>query len=99
MNHHAVVQHHQPMNHNAVVQHHQPMNHNAVVQHHQPMNHHTTQDRPQPVNYFSSPISAHNGGNLHFKDSHLDAKSVEYELLEDAVSPVKKSMKTHKTSY
>jgi len=99
MNNPAVVQHQQPLNYHAVVQHHQPMDHHAVVQHHQPLIHHTPLDRPQPVNYFSSPVSAHNGGNLHFKDSHLDAKSVEYELLEDVVSPVKKSTKTHKTSY
>merc|ERR1712212_1437709 len=105
LNHHAVVQHHQPLNHHAVVQHHQPLNRHAVVQYHQPLIHHTPLDQPQSVNHYGhdsqnpSPVGAHNGGNLHFKDSHLDAKSVEYELLEDAVSPVKKSMKTHKTSY
>jgi len=103
--HHAVVQHHQPMDYLAVVQHHQPMDHHAVVQHHQPLNHHTPLDQPQSVNHYGhdsqipSPVRAHYGGNLHFKDSHLDAKSVEYELLEDVVSPVEKSTKTHKTSY
>merc|ERR1711872_860217 len=71
----------------------------AVVQHYQPLIHHAPLDRPQPVNSYLSPVRAHYGGNLHFKDSHLDAKSVEYELLEDVVSPVEKSTKTHKTSY
>merc|ERR1711872_1165463 len=99
LDHHAVVQHHQPIDHHAVVQHHQPLNHHAVVQHHQPLNHHAPLDRPQPVNSYLSPVSAHYGGNLHFKDSHVDPKSVEYELLEDVVSPVEKSTKTHKTSY
>merc|ERR1712212_1397682 len=99
MNNPAVVQHHQPLNHHAVVQHDPTKNHHAVVQHHKPLIHHTPLDRPQPVNYFSSPVGAHNGGNLHFKDFHLDAKSVEYELLEDVVSPIEKSTKTHKTSY
>merc|ERR1711872_159393 len=105
MDHHAVAQHHRPMDHHAVVQHHQPMDHHAVVQHHQPLNHHTPLDQPQSVNHYGhdsqipSPVRAHYGGNLHFKDSHLDAKSVEYELLEDVVSPVEKSTKTHKTSY
>jgi len=101
----APAQHHQPLNHHAVVQHHQPLNHHAVVQHHQPLIHHTPLDHPQSVNHYGhdsqipSPVGAHYGGNLHFKDSHLDAKSVEYELLEDVVSPVEKSTKTHKTSY
>jgi len=105
LNHHAVVQHHQPLDNHAVVQHHQPMDNHAVVQHHHPLIHHTPLDQPQSVNYYGhdsqnpSPVGAHYGGNLHFKDAHLDAKSVEYELLEDVVSPVKKSMKTHKTSY
>merc|ERR1711872_51385 len=77
----------------------------ASAQHHQPLNHHTPLDQPQSVNHYGhdsqipSPVRAHYGGNLHFKDSHLDAKSVEYELLEDVVSPVEKSTKTHKTSY
>merc|ERR1712212_1379020 len=71
----------------------------------QPLNHHTPLDRLQSVNHYGhdfqnpSPVRAHYGGNLHFKDAHFDAKSVEYELLEDVVSPVKKSTKTHKTSY
>merc|ERR1711994_1032148 len=87
----------------AVVQHHQPMNQHAVVQHHQPMIHHTPIDQPQLVNHHGhasqSPVRVHHVGNLHFKDVHVDAKSVEYELLEDVVSPVKKSKKTRKTSH
>merc|ERR1712198_534162 len=73
----------------AVVQHHQPLNH-AVVQHHQPLIHHTPLDQPQSVNHYGhdsqipSPVGAHYGGNLHFKDSHLDAKSVEHNRYEDS---------------
>merc|ERR1711915_915958 len=85
---HADVQHHQPMNQHDVVQHHQPMiHHTPIVNHHG----HASQN--------PSPVGSHYGGNLHLKDSHVDAKSVEYEMLEDVVSPVKKSTKSHKTSY
>merc|ERR1719334_688861 len=60
----------------------------APAQHHQPMIHHT-------------PIANHHGHasqNPSPVGSHY-AKSVEYEMLEDVVSPVKKSTKTHKTSH
>merc|ERR1719447_2586916 len=93
MNQHAVVQHHQPMNQHAVVQHHQPMNQHAVVDQQQLVNNHVYASQNP------SRVEAHHVGNLRFKDADVDAKSVEYELLEDVVSPVKKSTKTHKTSH
>merc|ERR1711915_524345 len=43
-------------------------------------------------------VKAHEDG-YYDQDSHVDIKSVEYELLEDVVSSDKKSTMTHKTSY
>merc|ERR1711872_811294 len=79
------------------------MIHSGVVQHPQPAIHFAPQYPSHPQIQYSretqpfSSVAAHKGGYHH--DSHINTKSVEYELMEDLVSSGKKSRKTHKTNH
>jgi len=79
------------------------MIHSGVVQHPQPAIHFAPQYPRHPQIQYShetqpfSSVAAHKGGHHH--DSHVNTKSVEYELLEDLVSSGKKSRMTHKTNH
>jgi len=81
------------------------MIHSGVVQHPQPAIHFAPQYPRHPQIQYShetqpfSSVAAHKGGHHHDKDSLVNTKSVEYELLEDLVSSGKKSRMTHKTNH
>jgi len=88
----------------APVQYFPSMIHHGAVHHPQPavylVPHYPRQHLIQ-YNHGTQPsfsVEAHEDG-YYDQDSHVDIKSVEYELLEDIVSSDKKSTMTHKTSY